>query len=965
MDAERWARIKQIFTSALEQPEHERRAFLEKACGAGAALRQEVERLLAEQEGPALVSPAAELPTATALELAPGETVAHYRVERKLGEGGMGVVYQATDTKLRRQVALKALRPDFVQDRDRMARFEREAHILASLNHPHIAGIYGLEQQDGRQFLVLELIPGPTLAERLAKGSIPMREALGLAQQVAEALEAAHGKGVIHRDLKPANVKITPEGQVKVLDFGLARALAGEQAGPDLSRTETLESTEKGMIVGTPAYMSPEQVCGKPLDSRTDIWAFGCVLYEILSRRKVFAGDSLPELIAAVMERQPDWRALPTEAPSRVRCMLRRCLEKDPRKRWRDIGDARLELEEVLSGTAEEEAAPVKRRAFWPAIAAGFVLGAAAIGAWVWMQARAATPPPVVRFSFDLPQGERFNPTWNSLLMFSPDGGTIAYTYTTGGRRMAFLRRLDSLEAKPLADAPGLNVYSFSPNGRSVVMQDPMTQAVQKAAVSGGAPVPFASADMAFRGDWAPDNYYYWTTHYFGPIVRTPLSGGQPEPVTELDLEKQERTHRHAQMLPGGKALIFTVSSGGMESFDDARIDAYTLGTKQRKTLVQGGFSARYSPGGYLVYAREGNLYAASFDAKNLEVTGSPVKVAEGVFMSTNTGSAYFDVSRAGALAYAVGKAEGGERTLVWVDRQGKATPLPLPVRSYLFPRISPDSRQVAFEVEGVNHDLYLYDPDRDVTTKMTTDGMSHAPVWTPDGRRLAFRSWKAGTMTMWWMPADRSGPEERLTTVGSRQSLVSFAPDGRHATFNQMEPGTRNDIWMLPLQGDRVPQPFVKSKFNEGSARFSPDGRWVAYCTNESGRNEVFVQPWPGPGPKIQISSEGGADPIWSRNGKELFYRNGDKMMVVAVSLAGGFQAGKPRLLWEGQYSHGMSSSCGPPGTTEANYDVTSDGRRFLMVEDRDLGAVSTRIVVVLNFAEELKRLTAAAKSK
>jgi roadblock/LC7 domain-containing protein len=340
--------------------------------------------------------------------------------------------------------------------------------------------------------------------------------------------------------------------------------------------------------------------------------------------------------------------------------------------------------------------------------------------------------------------------------------------------------------------------------------------------------------------------------------------------------------------------------------------------------------------------------------------------------MSTNSGSAHFDISRTGSLAYAAGKAEGGERTMVWVDREAKATPLPLPPRSYLFPRISPDGRQLAFEIEGVNHDLYTYDPDRGVTTKIATDGMSHAPVWTPDGKHIAFRSWKAGTMTMWWMPSDRSGPEERLTMVGARQSVVSFSPDGRYLAFNQMEMGGMGmesgemammgpggtGVWILPMQGDRTPQRFAASKFIQGSGRFSPDGKWVAYCSNEAGRNEVFVQPWPGPGAKIQISSEGGTDPIWSRNSKELFYRNRDKMMVVAVATHPTFQASKPQLLWEARYSHGMSSSCGPPGTTEGNYDVTGDGRRFLMIRDLDEDAVSTPMVVVLNFAEEVKKL-------
>jgi WD40 repeat protein len=564
----------------------------------------------------------------------------------------------------------------------------------------------------------------------------------------------------------------------------------------------------------------------------------------------------------------------------------------------------------------------------------------------------------VVRFSIALAENYRINPSWNRWLTFSPDGRMLHWPNRQ--------RRLDEIEAKPIARPLSVTVPVFSPDGRYMILASMAQSTLTKVALSGGGPLPFAPCDYHFVGDWAPDNYYYWTDGYFSPIVRTPASGGKDEPVTQLDLERQERTHRHAQMLPGGKAIIFTVSYGGIESFDDARIDAYTLDTKRRKTLIQGGFSARYSPSGHLVYSRAGDLFAVPFNAKSLEVTGPPVKAAEGVSMSTNSGAAHFDVSRDGALAYAVGRAEGGERTLAWVDRQGKETPLPLPVRSYLFPRVSPDGRQIAFEVEGVNHDLYLYDPDRDVTTKLTTDGVSHAPVWTPDGKHIAFRSWKAGTMTMWWMPTDRSGPEERLTTVGARQSLVSFSPDGRYAAFNQMDTdGTGTNTYVLPMEGDRTPQPFIKSQFTDGSARFSPDGKWVAYCTNESKRNEVYVQAWP-KGAKIQISSEGGTDPIWSRDGKELIYRNEDKMMVVAVSLAGNkFQAGKPRLLWEGQYSHGMSSSCGPPGTTEANYDVTGDGQRFLMVKDLDQDSISTRIVVVLNFAEELKRLTAAAKSK
>jgi serine/threonine-protein kinase len=916
-----------------------------------------------------------------------GQTIGHYRIEEQLGAGGMGVVYKATDLKLGRSVAIKVLREEFSRDQERMARFEREARLLASLDHSNIAAIHGLEESEGIAFLVLEHVPGNTLAQRLARGPLPAREAIVIAAQIADALEAAHDRGIIHRDLKPDNIKITDDGKVKVLDFGLAKALETEPV-PHLGETLTLEddATRVGVILGTAPYMSPEQACGKPLDVRTDIWSFGCVLYEALTGVRLFKGATTTEVLAKIMEREPDWTLLQAPVPENIKSLLRRCLQKDPRRRLRSIGDARIELEETLAGQAPVAPAivqPSRRSAILVAALTGLLLGGLGAGLWIWRQAWATATPLAVRFSLDLPQGQSFNPTWNPSLMFSPDGRTLAYapvvrddgqTGMTGGANMmmprvresttTFLRRLDELEARPLTEAPMMGIQAFSPDGRYLLLQDGMRQAIMKAPLSGGAPVRLATADMVFRGDWAPDNYYYWTTHYFGPIVRTPTSGGKQEPVTELDIEKQERSHRHAQVLPGGKAIIFTVSYGGIDSFDDARIDVVTLDTRKRQTLVQGGFCPRYSPSGHIVYARGGSLYAVPFDAKSLEVTGSPTKVVEGVFMSTNTGAAHFDVSRAGALAYLAGKAEGGERTLVWVDRQGKATPLPLPPRSYVFPRVSPDGKQIAFEVEGVNHDLYAYDPDREVTTKMTTDGLSHAPVWTPDGKHIAFRSWKAGTMTMWWMPSDRSGPEERLTTIGERQSVVSFSPDNHYVAFNQMDTGsTGNDIWILPMAGDRNPQPFAKSRFSEGSARFSPDGKWVAYCTDEPGQNEVFVQLWPGPGPRIQVSSKGGSDPIWSRDGRELFYRHGDQMMVVAVTTQPALQVSKPQSLWEGHYSHGMSSSCGPAGTTEANYDITSDGQRFLMVKDVAQDSASTRIVVVLNFAEELKRLGAEQK--
>ncbi|NWG13627.1 MAG: protein kinase, partial [Acidobacteria bacterium] len=781
-----------------------------------------------------------------------GKSLSHYRVIEKLGHGGMGEVFLAEDTNLNRRVAIKVLPEAFAEDSERLARFEREAKLLASLNHPNIASIYGLEEATGKRFIVIELAEGETLAERIHRGPLPLDEALAVCCQIAEGLEAAHEKGIVHRDLKPANVMFSAEGKVKILDFGLAKALGIGHAW-DLAETLTQETgeTTQGVILGTAPYMSPEQARGKPLDTRTDIWSFGCVLYETLSGKRAFSGSTTTEVLAKILEREPDCSVLPGAMPENVRCLLRRCLQKDPHRRLRSIGDARIELEDTLAGRVPAAAAPraAPRRAILIAALAGLLLGISAAGLWIWRQARAAAPPPVVRFSFDLPSDQPMKPTWNSQLMFSPDGTMLAYSHSVGDTEATFLRRLGELDAKPLAGAPGMSIPIFTSDGRYLLLMDYMQSALVKAALSGGAPVPFAPYDMAFRGDWGPDNYYYWTTHYFGPIVRTSSSGGKAEPVTELDLGRQERTHRHVQVLPGGKAIILTVSTGGIQSFDDARIDLCELGTKRRKTLVQGGFSPRYSPSGHIVYARAGGLYAVPFDTGRLEVTGAPVKVVDGVFMSTNSGSANFDISRSGSLAYAAGKAEGGERTMVWVDRGGKAAPLPLPPRSYLFPRISPDGKLIAFEIEGVNHDLYLYDPAREITTKLTTDGVSHAPVWTPDGKYIAFRSWKAGTMTMWWMPADRSGPEERLTMVGARQSVVSFSPDGRYMTFNQMDAMAADaggmgmtggeiesggsGVWILPMQGDRTPRPFAKSKFTEGSGRFSPDGKWVAWCSN------------------------------------------------------------------------------------------------------------------------------------
>ncbi len=921
-----------------------------------------------------------------------GRTLGHYRVESKLGAGGMGVVYAASDTRLGRKVAIKLLHDEVAADVDRMARFEREARVLASLNHASIAAIHGLEESDGSKFLVLEYVPGETLVERIARGPLPVKEAFEICSQVAEGLAAAHEQGIVHRDLKPANIKITPEGKVKVLDFGLAKSTDSSPSSesPSDRPTMTAEMTQVGLVMGTAAYMSPEQACGKPVDRRTDIWAFGCVLFETLTGKMAFAGDSTTELLAAVIEREPDWAALPATVPDNIRRLLRRCLEKDRRSRLCDIGDARLELEETLTGRAAGAAASVpearrRGRLVIAAIALLAVAGLAAAAGW-WLQARrAGGAQAVVRFVHQLPAGHRMLQGWNPTVMFTPDGKSVAYSYEVDGVQTTFLRQIDELEQKPLGGTKNLVAPVFSPDGRFVAMVDTMDQGLKKIAIGGGAPVALTGTDMFGRGDWGLDGYIYFTDRYPGAIQRVREGGGAAEPVTKLDPKKSEFTHRHAQVLPGGKAVIFTAVSAGMESYNDARIELQVLGSGKRTLLVQGGFSPRYSPSGHIVYARAGDLYALPFEVGSFEPTGLPVKVVGGVQMSTNTGAASFDVSPGGSLAYVPGISEGGERKLVWVDRHGHAEPVTETLKSYVFPRISPDAKTIAVEIEGATHNLFSYDIAREVMTKLTTDGLSHAPVWTPDGRSLCYRSWKAGTMTMWEMPADQSEPGKRLTTVGSKQSAVSVSPDGKYLAFNQMGEmsdgsamagsmseeagsapmGSGTDIWILPLQGaDRQPRAFKKTNFDEASPKFSRDGKWVAYCSNRSDRTEVWVEPWPGPGMQLQLSSEGGIDPLFSRTADEVFYRTGDKMMVVKYRVVEGrFDPGKPETLWEGHYSYGMSSSCGPPGVSSANYDVTSDGQRFLMIKDDNEGVGSTRIVVVLNWAEELRRQAQAQK--
>jgi serine/threonine-protein kinase len=818
---------------------------------------------------------------------------------------------------------------------------------------------------------VLELVEGDTLAERLRRAPVPVTDALAIALQIAEALELAHERGIIHRDLKPANVKITPDGKVKVLDFGLAKAMVSNTTGPDLTQspTVTVSGTYEGAILGTAAYMSPEQARGKTVDKRTDIWAYGCVLYEMLTRRRAFAGETASDTIAAILEREPDWTKLPPAAPAHMRRLLRRCLEKDPNRRLRDIGDARLELDEALSTPAQADSQkPVlmTRRTAISALA-GAATGAALGGVFGSRWRSGATTRSLTRFRIPLPEGAVAIASFNKRVAISPDGTHIAFNvisgglsnYVTLGGDKLYLHFLRELEPKALpfdAAAP-----FFSPDGRWIgfIGSASGRPQLRKMALDGGPPVTVCGRGYV-GATWAANDMIYFVSEVPGGLVRVAAAGGEPKEVVKIDLAKGERQHRYPCALPGAKAILLTVGTADTETFDDAHIAVLNLETGQTKTLVEGGTHPRYSPSGHLLYARDAKVFAIRFDANRLETTGQAFPALEDVLMSRNSGVANYDVSASGDLVYVPGVADKGERTLVWVDRNGNAEPLKLPLKAYLHPRISPDMRQLAVEIEGPNHNFYVYDFAREVLSHMTTDGVSHWPVWSPDGTQLVYRSGVMGHFKMWRIPADRSRPAAQLPGTGTSQSAESWSPDGHALAYTSITPEAGSHIMVESLEGDHESRPFADIKAAAGSPKFSPDGHWLAYCSNESKKPQVYVQAFPGPGPKIQVSSDGGTDPVWKRTGGELYFRNGDKMMAVAVSTTPTFTAGHPQTLWEGHYSHGMSTSCGPPGATSSNYDVTADGQRFLMIKDEAPDtAVSKQIVVVLGWADEVNRLS------
>jgi len=891
------------------------------------------------------------------------QTIAHYRIQAKIGAGGMGEVYRATDSRLGRDVALKVLPEEFARDGERMVRFEREAKVLASLNHPNIASIYGFEESSGVRALVMELVEGPTLADRIKQGPIPLDEALPVAKQIAEALEYAHERGIIHRDLKPSNIKLTPDGQVKILDFGLAKALEGETSEQELQNSPTLSAvaTRVGVLLGTAAYMAPEQARGKSVDRRADIWSFGCVVYEMLTGQGAFSGETTSDILAGVIRAEPDWPSVPGSVPPRLRALLRRCLQKNPKQRLQAIGDARIALEEISSGASEEAVVPTvqvipatwRRAVPW---AAGVLL-ALVVGVAVWELRPRPDSPRVVQFSFGAPVGDSLTLRYGyAQLAFSPDSTAVVFMARHGGTSQLYLRRLDRVEATPLKGTEDGLYPFFSPDGQWIAFF--ATGKLKKVSVLGGNPVTLCEAPSSRGGTWSPDNSIIFAPTLTSGLMRVSAAGGTPQPFTRLDASKGERSHRWPHVLPGGKAILFNnneLSAGP----SDQPICLALLKTGEIRKLAFKGTNVRYAPG-HLVFTRGETLFAASFDLQRLEVTGSPFPAGE--VMMSPVGAASYSVSETGSIVYVppgVGNAK-----LAWVDAKG-ATEVPrLPAREY-FNRLqlSPDGKRVVVVIlEGGFRHIWVYDILRGSLTRLTfgeTDNQS--PTWSPDGRRIAFAR-LTGNSSILSKPADGSGSEEILLP-GQKGVLApaSWSPDGKFLSYSQIGTTGKWESGVLPLDGERKPQLLLaNNQYDQTFPMFSPDGKYLAYTSGETGRNEVYVIPFGQASGKWLISAGGGTNPatnpVWARSGKQLFYREGGNIMAVDVATQPVFSVSTPQVIVPAAvtapFSMGLES-----------YDVSLDGKRFLVHQQSSAAGQSLQINVILNWTEQLRRLSSAGQ--
>jgi serine/threonine-protein kinase len=894
------------------------------------------------------------------MPLAPGSIFGHYEILAAVGAGGMGRVFRARDLDLNRDVALKLLLPEVSGDADRLARLIREAQVLASLNHPNIAGIYALEHDKGLHALVMEFVEGPTLADRIALGAVPVDEALPIARQIADALCAAHEQGVIHRDLKPANVKIRLDGTVKVLDFGLAKALDPRLSDdPTKSPTLSLHTTGSGAILGTAAFMSPEQAAGRAVDRRTDLWSFGVVIMEMLTGKPVFSGETVSHVLAAVLKTEPDFSTLPADTPAPLRRLLRRCLQKDPRQRLADAGDARLEIDDAMA-PGEEQPAPSRTRPLqwvpWAIVAALVVALAVVIAQW------RANGNPVVpanrleaRLGGDAPMSQT---TFGSSVALSPDGSAIVFVAEPNpGERHLYARELSELNAHVIAGTEGADSPFFSPDGRWVAFF--ADGRLKKVALAGGAAVTLCDAPNGRGGDWGDDQQIVFQPDATGPLMRVSAGGGTPAPLTTL--QNGEVTHRWPQFVDSGRAVLFT-SNNSRSNWESASIVLQSFRTGTRTVVHHGGYYGRYVPTGHVLYLQQGLVFAKTLDIDRPDANGSPLPVVDVVLGGTGSGAAHLAVSREGTMVYAPRPRSEGPLPMVWMDRTGRISPLlPTPV-NWRSPQISTDGAKLAVAMsDGQQSDVWAGPwAKEDGLARLTFDAADDLkPVWSPDGRAIVFGSTRAGPLNLYVQPTD-GGAAQRLTDTPNAQAAGSWHPGGKFLAYQENRPKTGQDLMVAAIAGDsgatwslRDPTVFVGTTFSEVEPMFSPDGQWIAYVSNSSGRDEVYVRPFPQASGVWQVSVGGGTTPTWSRQSPELLYRalSGELMTVGYVATNNSFRPDTPRL-W--------SQVPVPPRQGLRPFDLHPDGQRVAIgsperVDDRG----RDHVTIVFNFFQRLRQLS------
>ena len=955
INREQFSRVDELFDAALDKPPEERASFLAEACAGDAPLREEVQELLelsakedalfpsGAMKGPIWEDVARELQGGDDASIVFGDHIGPYEILALLGRGGMGSVYRARDPDLEREVAIKVLSRDFADDSSTLRRFEREAKLLASLNHPNIASIYDLLRVDDERYLILELVEGPTLAERLARGPLDLFELLKFAEQIAEAVGEAHRKGVIHRDLKPSNIKITHEGRIKVFDFGLAKT-HDEAAAEATTRTELVSAptTRVGVVLGTPGYMSPEQARGGRVDKRADVWAFGCLLFEMLTGRRAFDGQTPSDAIAAVLRDQVDWGQVPADTPRALLRLMKRCLRQDTRERLQDIGDARIEITELArQGTAVDRAERgTGTKGRWIALAslAAFLAGMAFFRA-IGDRGPYVTRGPLTRSTVVIGPEERLFVGASSTLALSPDASRLAFVAEKENHAMLYMRELGAYGLKAIGGSDDARDPFFSPDGAWIGFF--AQGAMKKVAVSRGIAEIVTEAGLQSRGaSWGENGMIVFAQDGAQGLFVVPAAGGEPALISELGDDPKVLEHLWPRWLPGERTVLFTVrSSSPTGALDQIALLDRESGTV---TILGPGGQASYLPSGHLVYVRGGSIEVAPFDPAGLRLIGSGVPLIAGIH-AYPLGASTFATSSAGALVY---MERAPSAVLEAIDLKGNVDVMDVSTGSPGWPRISPDGRLAAVHIGGrESRELWIFDLTRPGSIRQLTFRGGGFPTWSPDGTRIAFMSRRGGTGDLYIVAADGSLPPEHLTGSGTTLIPVSWSPAGVLAYYEIGDVRQKN-LWVIDVKNGSEPVPFVESPANELSPVFSPDGRYIAYVSNETGQNEIYVRPYPLPGPVIAVSIDGGTEPVWSPDGSELYYRHGEELLAVPLRTGSGFSVGSPRAV--------LNTPAPPTTGSNPAYDVFPSGDRFLILRPPP-GAPIDRLRVVLNWHDEL----------